>query len=351
MNAINTAASQGWGMPLVSVCIPTYNAALTIQETLASILGQTYLNLVVHVSDNASTDETLNIVESFKDPRVTIHRHEFNIGGEGNFNRCIQFAEGEYSAIFHADDVYEPNMVATQIRCLEENTQVATVFTEAKTIDANGVVTGLVGKSFNGDNNLDLYDFVTLFKSILKRGNFVVCPSAMFRTDVLKNEIQRWRGDLFKSSADLDVWLRVSSKHYVAFLKQPLMKYRVDNKQFSNQVRLRTTRADFFLVLDYYLELPKVKLMLTDADFKNYLQLIYNDKFWRALNLFMMGNVSHSKQLMRDALSFDIVKEGIKSRRVFFTLVASLILRFMIWLNINNVGTRVIKMLRNKVRK
>ncbi len=351
MNANNKAASPGKVMPLVCVCIPTYNAALTIQETLASILGQTYLNLVVHISDNASTDETLNIVESFKDPRVTIHRHEFNVGGEGNFNRCIQYAEGEYSSIFHADDVYEPEMVATQIRCLEENTQVATVFAEAKTIDASGVVTGLIGKSFNGDDNLDLYDFVTLFKSILKRGNFVVCPSAMFRTDVLKNEIQRWRGDLFKSSADLDVWLRVSSKHYVAFLKKPLMKYRVDNNQFSNRVRLRTTQADFFLVTDYYIEHLRKSDVLAKQDEQNYELLLNNDRMWRAINYFCIGDIKESKLLIQNVLDFNFVIASISSRRNLMMLCVAIFLYLLSLFKLQKIGTTILNHLRRRFNK
>lgn len=57
-------------LPLVCICIPTYNAEATIRETLASILGQTYSNLVIHISDNASTDGTLMVVESMRDSRV-----------------------------------------------------------------------------------------------------------------------------------------------------------------------------------------------------------------------------------------------------------------------------------------
>lgn len=105
--------------PLACICVPTYNAAGTIRETLESILSQTYSNLVVHISDNASTDDTLKIIESMADHRVAIHRHDVNVGGEGNFNRCIQMAEGKYTAIFHADDIYEPEMVERQVEFLE----------------------------------------------------------------------------------------------------------------------------------------------------------------------------------------------------------------------------------------
>ena len=76
-------------IPLVCICIPTYNVAATVRETLESILAQTYKNIVVHISDNASTDGTLDVIESITDSRITIHRHAVNVGGEGNFNRYV----------------------------------------------------------------------------------------------------------------------------------------------------------------------------------------------------------------------------------------------------------------------
>lgn len=101
-------------LPLVCICVPTYNVAVTVRETLESILTQTYSNLVVHVSDNASTDETLRVVESIPDARIHVHRQIENIGAEGNFTKCIQLTTGKYTAIFHADDVYDSAMLAKQ---------------------------------------------------------------------------------------------------------------------------------------------------------------------------------------------------------------------------------------------
>lgn len=333
-------------LPLVSICIPTYNAALTIRETLASILEQTYVNLVVHISDNASSDDTLKIIEGIEDPRLVIHRHEINIGGEGNFNRCIQYAEGKYTAIFHADDVYEPEMVKTQVTYLEESDQVGAVFTEANTIDANGRIIGLIGQSLKGNGNVDLYDFETLFKTILLRGNFIVCPSAMFRTDLLKNEIGRWRGELFKSSADLDVWLRVATSHYVAFLKKPLMRYRIDDKQFSNRVRLRTTQSDFFLVVNYYLEDPKISEVLTKKDRLNYLMLCKNDMLWRSINLFCMGDMRGSMSLIRRVLSFDIIVPSSSSRRSLMMLCVAILMYGFNLFKFQKIGSFIIIYLR-----
>ena len=126
--------------PLVCICIPTYNAEKTIRETLVSVVNQRYSNLIILVVDNASTDGTLAVVETFSDPRISIHRNEVNVGGEGNFNRCIQLARGKYTAIYHADDVYEPQMVERQVAFLEANPDAGVVFTAASLIDDNGKI-------------------------------------------------------------------------------------------------------------------------------------------------------------------------------------------------------------------
>ncbi len=337
--------------PLVSICIPTYNAEYTIKETLASIIDQTYLNFVIHVSDNASTDNTLGVVESFKDRRIVIHRHEENVGGEGNFNRCIQYAEGEYTAIFHADDIYESEMVSEQIRYLEKNDTVGAVFTAAKTIDEKGQINGLIGLSLVGDGAVDLYDFDLLFKSILLRGNFIVCPSAMFRTNVLKDEIKTWNGDLFKSSADLDVWLRVSMAHQVAFLKKPLMRYRVDCKQFSNRVRMRTTKADFFFVTEYYLNNFGAKLSLNIQDQRNYKMLKNNDRLWRSINLFIKGDLVDSSNLLAGMLDLDFILSSIFSLRNAKMLFAVVVLKFFCIFRLKRVGASFLSWLRIKLNK
>ena len=338
-------------LPLVCICIPTYNAAATIRETLKSILAQTYRNLVVHVSDNASTDGTLRVVESLADFRVCIHTNAENIEGEGNFNRCIQFAEGKYTAIFHADDTYEPDMVAKQVAYLEANPKVGAVFTAATTIDANGKASRVIGRSGISNSNIINYDFPLLFKTILRRGNFIVCPSAMVRTHVYKDEILRWRADLFRYSADLDVWLRIAISHSVAFLNEPLMRYRVDSNQFSSTVRLRTERADFFLVMDYYLSKPNVQLLLTADDQRNFLQLVVNDRIWRAINQFSIGNISEATLLISGAFNYEALRGAFTSRRGFFMLMASSALYLMIAMQLKKTGPKIIRALRAKSNK
>lgn len=338
-------------LPLLCICIPTYNAEKTIEESLASVLRQTYENTIVHIVDNASTDRTLKIVGKFADPRIRIHSHNVNIGAEGNFNRCIQIAEGKYTAIYHADDIYENEISAKQIAYLEANPKVGAVFTAARTIDAQGRSLGVIGGLYSDNGNEKNLTFQNLFKSILKRGNFLVCPSAMVRTEIYKYDIQNWRGELFRSSADLDVWLRIAKKYDIGFLNELLMRYRVDSNQFSNNVRSRTRKADFFLVIEYYLNFNLKGLGLTDIDLQNYRLLQINDKFWRAINYYIIGNNYKSLILLKNIFKIKNIFPLLTSKRDFLTLVSSCFLYFLIKFKFNYFGIMLINLVRRKLNK
>ena len=321
--------------PMVCICIPTYNAAATIRETLTSILAQTYTNLVIHVSDNASTDKTLEIVESMADSRIHIHRHENNIGAEGNFTRCIQLATGKYTAIFHADDLYGADMVAKQVAFLESHPDAGAVFTEAEMIDERNKKTGAIAFPGSLASLGDQVSFADIFKSILRYSNFLVCPSAMLRTDIYLNEITFWRGELFGTGADLDVWLRVARRHSIGIILERLMLYRISATQGTQALRERTARGDFFRVIDHYLAEDAVKAMLTSRDLNNYYRLERTDKAVRAANLFLRGRHDEAGVLCREILVPDALSAALESRRGLVTLLLAAGIGFCTTLGLN----------------
>lgn len=338
-------------VPLVCICVPTYNAAATIRETLESVLAQTYRNLVIHVSDNASTDDTLKIVESVADARVHIHRQEKNVGAEGNFNRCIQMAEGKYTAIFHADDIYEPDMVARQVAFLEANPEAGAVFAEATTIDEMGHRIGEIRLPKGIVSSGGLYDFSTMFKAILRHSNFFICPSAMVRTQVYQQEIKRWRGEQFRASADLDLWLRILQLHPVGYLPERLMRYRISGSQWSAKVRLGTERADFFLVTDHYLAQESVRAKLDAADLRNYRWLERRDRLMRAVNLFVGGNPGAGDELIHDIPSRDALLAALKSKRGAFVLLLGAYVKLLAIFKLERVGRMSLTYLKQVSRK
>ena len=97
--------------PLVTIAIPTYNRALYLGQAIESALLQTYHNIEVLVADNASTDNTGEVVKQFNDPRVQYHRHEENRGLVYNWNFCLKQARGEFFLMLSDDDILERNAV------------------------------------------------------------------------------------------------------------------------------------------------------------------------------------------------------------------------------------------------
>ena len=117
--------------PLISVCIPTYNAADYIEETLKTITAQTWTNLEIIVGDNASTDRTKDIVEAYSerfDNRISYYQNTTNLGYAGNCNKLIEHATGDFICIFHSDDIYDHTLIEKQVRILSSNPMTAAVF-------------------------------------------------------------------------------------------------------------------------------------------------------------------------------------------------------------------------------
>ena len=131
--------------PLVSVIIPAYNAEKFIAKTLESVLFQTYLNIEVLVVDDGSTDTTAEIVKSFvqKDSRVSLLQQS-NAGVAAARNLAIEKSKGEYIAPIDADDIWYPQNLEKQVKCLTSSEpSVGVVYSWSVDINEKGLlVTG-----------------------------------------------------------------------------------------------------------------------------------------------------------------------------------------------------------------
>lgn len=260
--------------PLVSICIPNYNNEKTISETLDSLVNQTYKNIIIKIFDNASTDNSMKILKEYeaKYTHIKVFQNETNIGGEGNFTKCFENAEGKYTAVFHSDDIYFPNIIEEEVKFLENN-NCSAVATHSIFIDENGKQIGehFIPTEIKDIDNL-VFDFNHLFKISLKYGNIITCPSVMARTDVILEKIKYWDFENFKTSADFDVWLRLSKERGIGFINKPLIKYRMSNNSYSyTHNRLALDLFDMFLVFEYYLKDKNIQQNLDEKDVLNYI--------------------------------------------------------------------------------
>jgi glycosyltransferase involved in cell wall biosynthesis len=100
------AGSQS-SYPLITIGIPTYNRAALVKSCVESVFAQTYPNIEVMVSDNASTDDTLAALASIKDERLRVLTNRNNVGAIGNFSKCIREARGDYLVLLSDDNFWD----------------------------------------------------------------------------------------------------------------------------------------------------------------------------------------------------------------------------------------------------
>lgn len=310
------------------MCVPAYNAGKTLAGSLTSILAQRYANFSVLVLDNCSTDNTVDVARSVAVGRATIIVSAFNCGAEGNFTRCIEVATGKYTAIFHADDLYEADMLEKQVAYLEAHEDVGAVFTEAQLIDHAGRRIGSAGKVPGRREEQEgiKLGFKDVVQTMMLHHNFLVSPSALVRTEIYKEVIKVWGTAEFGSASDIDTWLRVARHSNIAVLPEPLMKYRISAEQFSNRNRNRTTRMEFFNVIDHYVGLPEVRDKISVVDLRNYAWLERHDRVARAMNLFAQGKSHECEDLLEGTLRGDAFRAAISTRRGLVTLAAAILL-------------------------
>src|SRR5690242_9857238 len=126
--------------PKLTVGIPTFNRARWLREAIESVLGQTFTGYRLIVSDNASEDDTPDVVRSFGDERINYVRSEVNVGAVGNLNRLIALANTEFLLLLPDDDVLHPGHLGATVELLERFASVGLAHSAYEEIDAGSRV-------------------------------------------------------------------------------------------------------------------------------------------------------------------------------------------------------------------
>lgn len=126
--------------PVISVVMPVYNAAPYLAEAIQSILDQTFSDFELIIIDDASTDTSYAIAQSFADPRIKILQNAQNRGIVFTRNRGLAAMQGQFYAPFDADDIAMPAKLAKQVHFLRENPAFGMVGCWVKHIDSQGHV-------------------------------------------------------------------------------------------------------------------------------------------------------------------------------------------------------------------
>lgn len=216
-------------IPLLTVFIATYNRAGYLPAAIEAVLNQTYKNFKLIVLDNASTDNTSDIVKKYTDPRLSYIRNSENIGGVGNGNKAIDMADTKYFIILHDDDYAAPDMLEKEIAVLEADPEIVMVSCNMFLVKNDRIIC----KSFNLQKDLIFFKGDYL-KDIAKTYNKISCPTVMFRTDFIQ-EKKLYVELSIGPAADIYLWININlydKKIYV--ISEPLYYYRIHEYQDSN---------------------------------------------------------------------------------------------------------------------
>lgn len=244
---MNLASSDS--APLVSVCIPFYNGAAFAEQTLASILEQTWANWELVVTDDDSPDGTAKVVEEFvskaADPRVRFERNQQRLGMVGNWNKVIGLARGKYIKLVCGDDYLRPDCLERQVRALEEHPSAALAASSRMIINSQGKP--LFTRACYRQSGLH-QGAQAVHHGLLTGTNTIGDPvSVLFRAELLK------KTGLFEPSViyctDLDLWLRLLLHGDLYFEIEPLAFYRIHKASTGKALRDKTVE-DFLHVVD-----------------------------------------------------------------------------------------------------
>lgn len=211
-------------MPLVSVVVPAYNVSKTICDTLDSILKQTFSDFELIIINDGSTDNTLQVIEGVRDPRIQVFSYE-NGGLPEARNRGIARATGELITFIDADDLWTQDKLECQVTALQQNPEAGLAYSWTCFMDSEG-------KSFSQD--LPCYIEGNVYAQLLV-GNFITSGSnVMLRASAIES------AGLFdrtlKSIEDWEYWLRVAAKWPFVVVPQYQILYRQSATSMASKI-------------------------------------------------------------------------------------------------------------------
>jgi predicted O-linked N-acetylglucosamine transferase (SPINDLY family)/GT2 family glycosyltransferase len=246
--------------PQVTICIPTYNGEKFLAEAIASAFWQTYPNIEIILSDDNSTDKTVEIAKSLEQKssfEFSIIEHS-QYGLAQNWNFCISQAKGKYIKFLFQDDVLEPNAIEKMVNLAEQDEEIGLVFSPRRLFTNTGD-TVYDTNSLMHHEAKDVHKAWSRLKLIQSGHQLLQDPNILDNpinkigepsTVLIRKDVFEKVG-LFNSEfcqlVDLEMWLRIMSQYKIGFIDQVLSHFRIHSQQ---QTR-RNVALKNAILLDY----------------------------------------------------------------------------------------------------
>ena len=220
---------------MISVLMPVYNSELYLEEAVQSILDQTYKNFEFIIIDDGSVDNSLAILESFKDNRIKLVKKKNNTGYTSLLNESINYAKYDYLARMDSDDVSNKDRLLKQFKFLEKNKDYSVVGSNIRLINTQGQFIRN-GKYPETDKQI---------KSKLSNFSTFAHPACLIRKKKLI-DIGGYR-TIFEPSEDYDLWTRLALNSKMYNIQEYLLDYRIHGKSVSSKRGIDQQIKTFFI--------------------------------------------------------------------------------------------------------
>lgn len=235
---------------LISIIMPAYNVSAFIEDSIDSVLNQTYTNWELIVVDDGSTDQTLSILKKYSG-LVTVLQHPCGVNRGVSLSRKlgIDHAKGKYIAFLDADDFFEPDKIEIQVELLEGNPKVVLCHTAINQI--SGIETSFNCQSwFNFENKVVVYDYKKTQNYLMF--NPICNSSVTIRSDIIKNI--PFSGKQIYQFEDWLTWTLAAEFGDFLFTPRQLLNYRIHSESATSEV-LENTLKKLYSFVEFYITL------------------------------------------------------------------------------------------------
>jgi glycosyltransferase involved in cell wall biosynthesis len=220
--------------PLVSICLPTFNGAATVSETIRSILAQSFQQWELVISDDESTDNTLIKIGEFDDPRIRIIGGRKRSTPADNWNHCINHAQGKYIKVMGQDDLLLTDCIESEVEILDDPSysELSFCFSKRNIISSSGQ-TIIRNRGF--DHETDVVEIPSLLPKIVRSGtNIFGEPVAVM---IRASALHKAGGFTGSYVIDLDMWIRLLEIGPARSTHKTLVAFRVGANSWSHALK------------------------------------------------------------------------------------------------------------------
>ncbi len=241
---------------LVTIGLPIYNAEIFLSDCIKSILNQTYKNLEIILVNDGSTDNSLEIIKKFQDPRIKIINDGLNKGLIFRLNQMVEISNGEFFVRMDADDIMFPDRIENQLKVFKTNSDIDLVHGDAVSINDKNCIIGY-------KTSIKIENKKQILKGITPIHPTVMAKKKWFCENVYLSD--------FLLIEDLELWYRTIEFSNYCNLNEPLIFYREisqnNSKKYLASIKSRKIFANKYNIKSInYLKFTKL----------NYLKFLYH---------------------------------------------------------------------------